>query len=94
MAFKVLSCLCNKLYIIVGKISSLPSDGSSVCLLHQHEELLSEIKKELSDIHSSLLSSDIEEGDDIIELQTAFKKDIFLIAPFKSSNFFILANLH
>ena len=48
-----------------------------MCLLHQHEELLSEIKKELSDIHSSLLSFYLEEGDGVIELQTPVEKDIF-----------------
>ena len=76
-AFKGLARLSNKLYIIVGKISSLPSDDGNVCLLQQHEQQLSEIKKELSDIRSSLLSFDLEEGNDVIELHSAIEKDIF-----------------
>ena len=63
-----------------------------MCLLQQHEQQLSEIKKELSDIHSSFLSFDLEEGNDVIELQSAIEKDIFIV-PFKSRNFFILARL-
>ena len=54
------------------------------------EEQLSELKKELSDICSSLLCFDLEEGDDVIELQIAVEKDIRLLFPSNQGTFFFI----
>lgn len=52
------------------------SEADNTCLLKQHEEL-SEFKKELSDVCTSLLSLDLEDEDEVLQLQSAIEKAIF-----------------
>lgn len=58
----------------IGKMESEPGDE---CLIRQHEEQLLELKTELSDISKSLLSLDLEEGDELVQLQAVLSKDVF-----------------
>ena len=46
---------------VFDSISSLPPDDDNVCLLQQHEESMTELKKELSDVRSSVMSFDLED---------------------------------
>ena len=52
-------------------MSSCPEE---VCCLQQHEEQLSDYKKDLADFRNSLLSLDLEEGDELLVLHATLKK--------------------
>ena len=49
-------------------VGSLPSEADSVCVLHQHQEQLSDFKAELADVRNSLLSLDLGERDELNQL--------------------------
>jgi hypothetical protein len=69
--------LKTRLSSVVDSISSMSPAADNTCLLKQHEEQLSEFKKELSDVRTSLLSLDLEEDDEVLQLQAAVEKIIF-----------------
>ena len=58
-------------------IDSLTEVSDSVCHLFQHVEQLSDFKWELGDIHSNLLSFDLEETIELSTLQMEVEKGIF-----------------
>ena len=77
IASKQLTCLKTRLSKVEESISSTSSDTDNTCLLKQHEEQLSEFKKELSDVRTSLLSLDLKDDDEVLQLQAAVEKAIF-----------------
>ena len=62
---------------INSAIEKLGTDADSVCLLHQHQEQLADIKREIGDINSSLLSLNLADGDKLTLLQTEVEQAIF-----------------
>ena len=58
----------------VGEAIDELEEPSEVCLLRQHGEQLADIKKEMGEVRSSLLSLDLEEGDDLHSLQANLEK--------------------
>ena len=77
IASKRLTRVRKKLSSIGDTLASLPTEDDSVCLLTQLQEQLSEFKKEISDVQSSLLSFDLDESDELSELQASVEKGIF-----------------
>ena len=77
MALKQLTRLKARLSSVEESISSISSDADDACLLKQHEEQLSEFKKELGDVQTSLLSLDLEDEDEVLQLQSAVERTIF-----------------
>ena len=63
--------------VMSENVSSLSSRPEDVCRLQQHEEQLSDYKKDLAEIRNSLLSSSIEEGDELLGLHSALEKRLF-----------------
>jgi len=58
---KRLSRLQRILSSISDSITSLPTGSDGMCLLHQYEKQLSEMKGELSDIRNGLFALDLED---------------------------------
>ena len=58
----------------IGSLSEGPDD---VCLLRQYEEQLCDLKAELGDLCSLLLSLGVEESDELYTLQTQLDKELF-----------------
>ena len=58
-------------------VSSLTSHSKDICRLQQHEEQLSDYKKDLADFRNSLLSLDLTEGDESLELHATLEKLFF-----------------
>ena len=58
----------------IGSLSVGPDD---VCLLRQYEEQLHNLKVELGDLCSILLSLGVEESDELYTLQTQLDKELF-----------------
>ncbi len=58
-------------------VDSLPEDADNVCVLHQHQEHLSDFKTELADILNSLLPLDLRDDDDLTQLQGLVEQPIF-----------------
>ena len=81
---KVLTCklqhLEKSLTLVSENISSLSSHPEDICRLQQHEEQLSDYKKDLAEFRNSLLSSSIEEDDELLGLHAlrTQKKKTFL----------------
>ena len=77
IASKQLGCLKARLSKVEEFISSMSSDTDNTCLLKQHEEQISEFKKELSDVRTTLLSLDLKDDDEVLQLQAVVEKAIF-----------------
>ena len=77
IASKQLSRLKAKLSSVGDSIASLSSDTDNTCLLKQHQEQLSEFKKELKDVRNSLFSLDLADEDEVVQSQSAVEKAIF-----------------
>ena len=58
----------------IGSLSSRPED---ICRLQQHEEQLSNYKKDLADSRNSLLSLDLADSDELLGLHATLKKRLF-----------------
>lgn len=58
-------------------ISKMESELGDVCLIRQQEEQLLELKTELADVSRSLLSLDLDDRDELVELQSALRNKIF-----------------
>ena len=67
----------KSLTLVSENVHTLSSRPEDVCRLQQHEEQLSDYKKDLADIRNSLLSSSIEEGDELLGLHSALEKHFF-----------------
>ena len=74
---KRLSRLQKILSSISDSITSLPAGSDCMCLLHQYEEQLSEMKGELSDIRNGLFALDLEDTDELSETQVTVEKAVF-----------------
>ena len=77
IASRKLVHLGRNLFIVNKRIGSLSGGPDDVCLLHQYEEQLHDLKVELGDICSILLSLDIEESDQLYTSQTQLDKELF-----------------
>lgn len=75
IASKRLTHLKARLSLVEESITPMPTETDDTCLLKQHEEQLSEFKKELGDVRTSLLSLDLE--DEVLQLQSSVEKTIF-----------------
>ena len=75
-AMKRLRRLEKSLSSISDSIPFLEPDGDDVCLLQQHQERLTEFKKEHSDVHHSIIELDLDESSDIYVLLDRIEKDI------------------
>ena len=58
-------------------IGSLTSHSKDICRLKQHEEQLSDYKKDLADFRNGLLSLDLTEGNELLGLHAALEKRFF-----------------
>ena len=67
----------RNLFTINERIGSLSGGPDDVCLLHQYEEQLRDLKVELKDICSVLLSLGVEESDQFYTSQTQLDKEQF-----------------
>ena len=67
----------KSLSLVNETVSSLSSRSEDVCRLQQHEEQLSDYKKDLADFRNSLLSMDLEEGDELLALHATLEKRFF-----------------
>ena len=47
-------------------VTGLGSDSDNTCLLHQYQEQLSDLKKEMSDVNTRLLSLKLEDEDELL----------------------------
>ena len=77
IASRRLSHLQKSLSSIHTAIASLSKGPDDTCLLRQYEEQLGDCKKEVTDIRSSLISLDLEEGDELSTLQVRLEKEVF-----------------
>ena len=68
--------LQKSLSSVSDAIKALPGESDDALVLRQHEEQLADFKK-LSDIWTSLLSVNLEDGDELSELQTSLDKALF-----------------
>ena len=62
---------------IATDLSSLPSSSDEVVMLHQFEEQLTELKRELTDIRNLLYTLDLEDSDNLIALHATVEKPLF-----------------
>ena len=69
----------KSLTVVSENVSSLSSRPEDVCRLQQHEEQLSDYKKDLAEFRNSLLSSSIEEGDELLGLHSALEKRFSIV---------------
>ena len=60
--------------------SVLSSDSDDVCMIHQHQEQLSDFKDELIDVRNSLLSLDLKEDDELNKLLIEVERCIFNVS--------------
>ena len=67
----------RNLFTINERIGSLSGGPDDVCLLYQYEEQLRDLKVELKDICSVLLSLGVEESDQLYTSQTQLDKELF-----------------
>ena len=58
-------------------IASLSGEPGDVCVLHQHQEQLSDFKAEVADICNSILPLGLEDEDNLIKLQNEIEKHLF-----------------
>jgi hypothetical protein len=77
LASRKLSHLEKELSSVSEVVASLSADPSDVCVLHQYQEQLHDIKRELGDICNCLISLDLDEFDDLVTLQEHSKKQLF-----------------
>ena len=77
IASRKLVRLERNLFTINERIGSLSGGPDDVCLLHQYEEQLHDLKVELKDICSVLLSLGVEESDQLYTSQTQLDKELF-----------------
>ena len=62
---------------VAESVNSLSGEPDNVCVLHQHQEQLSDFKAELADVRNSLLPLDLRDEDDLSKLQAEIEKHIF-----------------
>ena len=70
-----LALLQRTLSPVRDAIGALSGDSDGICLLHHHEEQLSDIKKELQDVRN-LVKLDLEDGDDLNVKQADLQKEL------------------
>ena len=66
LSSKRLAVLKENLTHIVNEVDKVPRLKPDVCLLHHYEEQLTDIKKELHDVSTTLLSLDLPDDDELI----------------------------
>ena len=76
------------LSLVSENISSLSGWPEDICCLQQHEEQLSDYKRDLSDLRNSLLSSDLDESDELITLHACLEKWLLIIILSRSRNYY------
>ena len=74
---KRLAILQEKLNSVAESIRAAIDDVDSICKLEQHQEQMTQFKKELKEIQTSLLEIDLEVSDPLMEAQTAVESSIF-----------------
>lgn len=74
---KRLAHLRRSLASVGTEITRMEADPSDVCLVRQREEQLRELKLELNDASRTLLSLDLDDGDDLMTLQTELELMVF-----------------
>ena len=72
-----LSYLKNNLSAVNTAVYALTAESAELHLLHQYQKQLSDFKKELGDIHQTLLSLGVEEGDELETSTNAIDKVLF-----------------
>ena len=75
IASRRLSHVKKTLASIVEAVTTSGKDDT--CLLHQYEEQLMDIKRELADIRNSLLPLDLEDTDELSTTQVSLQKEVF-----------------
>ena len=70
------SLTCKKASHWLLRRSRAPLGSDDVLILCQHEQQLADFKKELCDIRTSLLSVDLEDGDQLNGLQASLEKAV------------------
>ena len=74
---RIVSCrlahIQRSLSSVNDAIRALTGDSDDTFVLRQHEEQLTDYKRELSDVHASLLSIDLNDGDELNQLLTWIK---------------------
>ena len=66
VALKRLTKMKKTLSSIDEAVTGLGSDSDNNCLLHQYQEQLSDLKKEMSDVNTRLLSLKLEDDDKLL----------------------------
>ena len=74
LSSKRLAVLNENLTHIVDEVDKAPSLKPDVCLLHHYEEQLTDIKKELHDVSTTLLSLDLPGDDELMAKQKELVK--------------------
>ena len=72
-----LTRLDKSLSSIADQVESLTGDSSNTCLIHQYEEQVSDLKKELASVRDSLLSLDLDDSDELYVTVAKIEKSIF-----------------
>ena len=77
IASRRLSHIQKSLSSVDDAIKALTGDSDDTFVLHQYEEQLTDYKRELSDVRTSLLSIDLDDGDELNRLLTDLDKALF-----------------
>jgi hypothetical protein len=72
-----LSHLRKGLTSVGEEIRKMGAEPGDTCLIRQRQEQLTELKEELGDVSKTLLSLDLDDGDELVELQSALSGDVF-----------------
>ena len=72
-----LARLDKSLSSISNRIKSITGDSSDTCLIHQYEEQVSDLKKELVSVRDSLLLLDLDDSDELNVPVAKLEKLIF-----------------
>ena len=77
IALRRLQRLNKALSSISDATDSLTAGSDDTCLLHQHEESLADLKRELGEVRNCLLPLDLEDGDELNVLQAEAERAMF-----------------
>ena len=77
IASRRLARLQKSISSVKDAVTALKGDSDDAFVLRQYEEQLTDHKKELSDIRTSLLSIDLEDGDELNTSQASLDKALF-----------------
>ena len=77
IASRRLARLQKSISSVKDAVTALKGDSDDAFVLKQHEEQLTDFKKELSDIRTSLLSIDLDDGDELNTSQAKLDKALF-----------------